>query len=142
MERTRLAKDPVPDWANDHPHLHGTDRKSDSGNTLFVAADRLELSGAMDLPGATAFTKFTKALQLTAPGKTRSWWRLPKWFYPEAGVPPLSSHENPDRWSLEGEACLLQTVARGQEFVLDVEHYPKATEWAADLICQGIKADR
>jgi hypothetical protein len=95
----------------------------------------------MDLPGAAAFTNFTEALQLTAPGKTRSWWRLPKWFYPDVGIPPLSSHENPDRWHLENKACLLQTVARGQEFVLDLEHYPKATEWAVDLIRKGIGAD-
>jgi hypothetical protein len=35
----------------DHPHLHGTARKTDLGNTLFVAADRLGLPGAEDLPG-------------------------------------------------------------------------------------------
>jgi hypothetical protein len=132
-EAIRLAHDPVPEWAKDHPHLHGTARKTDAGNTLFVAADRLGLPGAEDLPGAGAFAKFADALRLTAPGMTRSWWRLPKWFYPD-GAPPLSSHESFERWRLEGNACLLRSVARGQEFVLDVKHYPEAIEWAADLI--------
>lgn len=133
----RVSYDTVPEWAQDHPHLHGTARKSDAGNTLFVAADRLGLPGASDLPGAAAFAKFTDKLQLSAPGMTRSWWRLPKWFYPESGVPPLSSHENSDRWHMRGDACFLQSVARGQEFVLNVEHYPEAIEWTADLIRQG-----
>lgn len=141
-EVIRLPYDPLPEWAKDHPHLHGTARKSDSGNTLFVAADHLELPGAEDLPGAAAFTRFSDVLQLTAPGMTRSWWRLPKWFYPKEGARPLSSHESPDRWRLQGDTCLLQSVARGQEFVLDIEHYPEAEEWAAELICQGIGGSR
>jgi hypothetical protein len=133
-----LSDDQAPDWAKDHPHLHGTARKADLGNTLFVAADHLGLPGAAELPGAAAFAMFADALRLTAPGMTRSWWRLPKWFHPAPGVPLLSSHEKHDRWYLKGDACFMQSVARGQEFVLDVEHSPEAIEWTVSLIRHGI----
>jgi hypothetical protein len=133
----RLSYDHVPEWAKDHPHLHFSNFKN---NTLFVAADCLGIQGVADLPGAAAFAKFTDKLQLTAPGMTRSWWRLPKWFYPKPGTPSLSYHESHDRWRLQGDVCLLQSAARGQEFVLDVKHSPEAIEWAADLIRQGMAA--
>jgi hypothetical protein len=137
-EVIQVLHDPIPVWAKDHPHLHGTARKTDVGNTLFVAADRLGLPGDRNLPGAGAFVKFADALRLTAPGMTRSWWRLPTWFHPRPGVPPLSSHENPNRWQLQGDTCLLQSVARGQEFVIDAGHYPKAIEWVTDLLLKGM----
>ncbi len=50
---------------------------------LFVAADRLDLPGILDAPGAAAFFNYDPALQLTAEGMTRSTWRLPRWFYPQ-----------------------------------------------------------
>lgn len=128
----RLSYDPVPEWAKDHPHFQFSDFKE---NTLFVAADHLGLPGVMDLPGAAAFPKFADVLQLTAPGMTRSWWRLPKWFYPEKGVSPISSHERSDRWHLQGDTCLLKSVDLGQEFILK---HPKAIEWITDLIRQGM----
>jgi hypothetical protein len=134
----RVSYDHVPEWAKDHPHLHGTARKADLGNTLFVAAERLGLPDAGNLPGSAAFTRFVEPLRLTAPGLTRSWWRLPKWFHPRPGASSLSSHESVDRWRLEDDTCLLRTVGRGQEFVLDVKHNPEAVEWAADLIRNGL----
>lgn len=138
----QLSSDPAPDWAKDHPHLHGTARKSDAGNTLFVAANSLGLPDTDGVPGAGAFTRFTEAMQLTASGMSRSWWRLPKWFHPKPGASPLSSHERLDRWHLAGDSCLLQSVARGQEFVLDVTCYPEATEWAAELVRGGLNASQ
>lgn len=130
--------DPVPEWAKDHPHLHRTARKKDDGNTLFVAADTLGLPNSDDLPGAGAFTRFSPQLQLTAPGMTRSWWRLPKWFYSISGTCSISSHENRDRWRIEENSCLLQSVPRGQEFMLDVARFPEVTNWATDLIRNGL----
>jgi hypothetical protein len=131
----RLSTDPVPMWVQDHPHLHGTKRKVDTGNTLFVAADTLGLPNSDGLPGAGAFTRFAQQLQLTVPGKTRSCWGLPRWFYHS-----LSSHEKLDRWSMEENTCILRSVARGQEFALDVTRFPEATNWAADIIRDGLNA--
>jgi hypothetical protein len=139
-EVLKLKFDPVPEWAIDHPHLHGNARKADTGNTLFVAANTLGLPNSDGLPGAGAFTRFSQQLQLTAPGKTRSWWRLPKWFYPPPGTSSLSSHEKRNRWSEEKNSCLLQSVARGQEFVMDAERFPEVTNWATDLIRNGLNA--
>lgn len=136
----KLSFDPVPEWAMDHPHLHGTARKTDAGNTLFVAADTLGLPNSDDLPGAGAFTRFSQQLQLTAPGMTRSWWRLPKWLYPKSGTSSISSHEKRDRWRIEENSCLLQSVARGQEFVLDVDRFPEVINWTTDLIRNGLNA--
>ncbi len=47
----RLSYDPVPEWAKDHPHLHGPARTGDPRNTLFVSADCLGLPGVDDRPG-------------------------------------------------------------------------------------------
>ena len=134
----RLSYDPGPDWAEDHPHLHGTARKADTGNTLFVASDTLGLPDSDGLPGAGAFTRITQQLQLTAPGMSRSCWRLPKWFYSVSGTSSLSSHEKRDRWRREENSCLLESVARGQEFVLDVARFSEVINWAADLIRDGL----
>jgi hypothetical protein len=130
-----ISPDAVPTWTANHPHLYGNRGKR---NVLFVAADRLQLPGAPDLPGAAAFPKYSEALRLTAPGMSRSCWRLPRWFYPEQGVPPLSSHERADRWQMDGDHCVLESVARGQEFVLQVEHYPKVVDWITAVICDGL----
>jgi hypothetical protein len=134
----QLSCDPVPDWAKDHPHLHGTARKADKGNALFVAADCLGLPDVEDMPGSAAFNRFADGLRLTAAGMTRSMWRLPKWFYPKPGAVTLSSHEREGRWKLEEDSCILKSVARGQEFVLNVRQYPEAITWAASLIRQGL----
>ena len=134
-----LSRAPAPDWAKDHPHLHGTARKSDKGNTLYIAANDLVLPGVEGLPGAASFTKFRNALQLTAEGMTRSIWRLPQWFYPRAGVCFLSSHERKDRWRMEGNTCLLNSVARGQEFIVDTGCVPESIGWAAHLIKEGMR---
>lgn len=133
-EISLLSFDPAPEWAVDHPHLHGSRRKADTRNTLFIAADTLGLPRADNLAGAAAFTRFIPDIQLSAEGMTRSLWRLPHWFYPTAGRSPLSSHEKLGRWQMQDKSCILQSVARGQEFVIDVAQYPEVTDWVADLI--------
>lgn len=129
-----IGKDPIPDWAQQHPHLHGTRQ---GRNLLYVAADSLGMPGIEHLPGAGTFKKFNESLQLTAPSKNRSFWRVPRWMYPDEGKPPLSSHEKLSRWQLPTDNdgfCYLESVARGQEFVLDTEHYPDAVEWAINIL--------
>jgi len=132
----RISSDPVPEWAFDHPHLHGTARKKDTGNTLFVAETSLGLPSLENQPGAGAFSRFEPQFQLTAPGKSRSQWRLPLWFFPTDGAPSLSSHHHNsnDRWQKEENSCLLRSVARGQEFVVDAVALPNVINWATDLL--------
>jgi len=56
------------------------------------------------------------------------------WLDPRQGRTPLSFHGNPDRWSCREWNLYLQTVAKGQEFVLDCREYPEAVDWAGALI--------
>jgi hypothetical protein len=65
---------------------------------------------------------------------------LPKWFYPTPEKPALSSHEKIERWCIEENSCLVQSVARGQEFILDVTRFPEATDWAVNIIRGGFSA--
>jgi hypothetical protein len=147
----QIEKDPIPDWAQEHPHLHG---KRQGKNVLYVAADSLGLPGIEHLPGAGTFRHFNQALQLTAPGQNRSIfmefnesttpgqnrsiWRVPRWMYPDGEKPPLSAHKKMSRWKQasddSGAFCYLESVAKGQEFVLDTEHYPEAIEWTVSIL--------
>lgn len=136
----QIGKVPTPDWAQEHPHLHGTRQ---GRNVLYVAADSLGLPGIEHLPGAGKL-KFNESLQLTAPDKNRSIWRVPRWMYPDGDKPPLSSHEKISRWQLPADNdgfCDFESVARGQEFVLDSACYPEANGWASGMIkkfyCKG-----
>jgi len=95
-EILKIGTDTVPDWAQHHPHLHGTRAGT---NVLYVAADLLGLPDKQDLQGAGAFHKFNRRLQLTSVGASRSLWSLPRWFYPDNGKQPLSSHQDLSRWS-------------------------------------------
>ncbi len=105
-----------------------------TNNTIYVAARHLHFDGAPpDVAGAGVFPCDAPALVLTAPGKHRSLWRLPRWFYPSAGRQALSYHRDLGRWQRTATGCSLQTVGRGQEFVLDCEFYPEALGWLAEL---------
>ena len=127
-ERERL-----PAWALGHPHCAaGPFAANDS---LYVASERLALPGlARELPGGGLFRRYRPGLCLTAPGHSRSVWALPRWFHPEGRASALTYHGRPERWTLQGEQVLLQTVGRGQEFVLDCGDYPEAVAWVAGLL--------
>jgi hypothetical protein len=121
----------VPTWARYHPHFHGD---SEGKNTVYVAREELRLPGMREgVPGAGVFDDYEERLRLTAPGHTRTGWRLPRWFFPKGGRPPLTYHGNMERWRMAEDHVLLHSVPRGQEFVLDVDHYPEAVAWARGL---------
>ncbi|GAA0633631.1 hypothetical protein ACFPTY_04695 [Halomonas beimenensis] len=123
-------------WADYHPHRQRGDVLH---NVLYLARRRLELEGlGTTLPGAGIFPGYSPERRLTAPDAERvSAWRLPSWFHPGEGRPPLSYHADPTRWRRQAEHTALQAVARGQEFVLDAEAYPEALPWAGELIRRG-----
>ena len=117
-------------WAVYHPHFH---RSPDPGNTLYIAAPKLAWPG-LDLAGAGVWTQFEPRLQLTAPGTAVSVWQLPSWLFPSGRVSRLSYHGNEDLWVRQDGQVRLQTVGRGQEFVLDSVHYPEAIDWVKGLL--------
>ncbi|SDK65417.1 hypothetical protein [Microbulbifer yueqingensis] len=124
-------------WARYHPHFNiGADPR----NTLYISSDEIDLCGrAASLPGAGIFPRLEERLVLTRPDSPRpSAWRLPDSFYPQPGRSPLSYHANLWRWE-QGPGdmpgfCKLQSAARGQEFVLDMDQYPGVTAWLARLL--------
>jgi hypothetical protein len=121
-------------WAEYHPHFH---QGSDRNNTVYVSRNNLNLPGGdrKELAGAGVFPHFSEELQLTAPSaKTPSLWELPTLFYPSNSRPPLTYHGDLTRWQRTNRGTLLNTVARGQEFVLDCGEYPEAIEWLNGLL--------
>lgn len=133
-----LSSNDLP-WARYHPHFRGNRGR---GNTLYVAADKLRLGGKrFDVPGAGIFPRFKEQLLLTdlTEENTRSLltqWRLPAAFYPHSGKRPLSYHGKSWRWRRSEDAayCGLRSVSRGQEFVLDLDHYPEVLGWLESLL--------
>jgi len=107
-----------------HPHFDGRRR---NGSRVYVGHRN----------GGGVFRSFHARLVLTEPGQSRSRWRIPSDFMP-CGRPALTYHANSDRWRGTRDACLLSTVGRGQEFVLDTDQYPKIRAWAENLVeCAG-----
>ena len=123
-------------WARHHLHLFSKYR--DDRNTVYAAAAKLELGGDGDgreIPGWGAFRRLDRRLVLTDPnGSGVSNRRLPRWFHPEGNKPPLTYHPDRRRWRRDADHAYLRTVGRGQEFVLEVSHYPEAVEWLSDLV--------
>ena len=123
-------------WARHHPHIFGDYR--DDKNTVYAASTKLELGGDDDRcenAGWGVFPKLDQRLVLTNPnGAGVSNWRLPRWFYPDGNKPPLTYHPDRKRWRRDANHAYLRSVGRGQEFVLDLAHYPEAVGWLSDLV--------
>jgi len=121
-------------WIASHPHVRHPERYNDRRNTLYIARPRSAYATGTDVQGGGLFGHFHPRLQLTAQGASRSRWALPSWFSPFNGRPPLTYHGNPALWSMIDGKTHLQSAAKGQEFVLDADHYPEAALWLSDLI--------
>ncbi|MBK8986248.1 MAG: hypothetical protein IPM39_09230 [Chloroflexi bacterium] len=125
----------IPPWAADHPHCQR--RQPLNPDALYIARETLDLPG-VNLPGGGLFPRFHEGLRLTDPASEhRSRWRLPAWFHPANRPSALSYHGRSDRWQLLDGAVQLDTVGRGQEFVLDADHYPEALVWLHTLFNPG-----
>jgi hypothetical protein len=123
----------IPAWALYHPHCQGPPYSQT--DSLYIATDRLTLGGKeLGRPGAGVFRGYDARLCLTAPEAKRSGWRLPGWFDPHGGRPPLTYHGDLNRWQAADEHVHLDSTKRGQEFVLDCDAYPEAVEWLAGLL--------
>lgn len=113
-------------WLVDHPHAR--DGRS-SQNTIFVASDYCEFGGKR-FPGSGVFRR---AVMLSdADSRLPSKWAIPDWLNPHVGGTGLSYH-SPDRF----DGALLQTVARGQEFVADIDDRSDATDWISQTLENG-----
>jgi Nucleotide modification associated domain 3 len=131
----RAFRASAPNWAKAHPHFYGACQ----GNAVYIARRTLNLPGINHrLPGAGVFAKLNGDLCLTAPGQSRSVWKLPRWFAPTKSRSIFTYHSDIKRWTLGRKFCQLQTVAKGQEFVLDADKCSEATTWAENLIVNSV----
>lgn len=120
-------------WLRDHPHVEHAGAVG-TKNTLYLSADKLALAKPNSVAGAGVFRRWTEALQLTAPGANRSVWRLPCWFMPGGGLPPMTYHGASHRWSIADGYAQLKSVGKGQEFVQDLGTSAEARGWLGSLI--------
>ena len=131
----KVGVDTIPQWAACHPHVASPEGRR--FNTIYVSAEAFTVGGACKgVSGAGVFGTYHDGLCLTAHGRTRSIWSLPGWLYPSDDRVPLGYHGDLRRWSRDGDRALLQTVGRGQEFVLDAGQYPEAVWWARSLVTE------
>jgi hypothetical protein len=119
-------------WKLHHPHYMCRDRDM---NTAYIAATTLSFNKS--IPGCGTFN-YDNSLVLTQVGqRKRSIWKLPHYFHPSTGT-RMSYHEDlysksgKPIWELRDNHCILQSVGRGQEFVIDGNE--AVEKWARDLI--------
>lgn len=106
--------DAPPDFSPDHPHFWGAlaERRH---NAVYIG------------PGGTA-VHAGDVLRLTVEGGPLSLWHIPPWLGRHR---TLSYHGDAARWHAGDR---LKSVARGQEFVVDIKNLPEARRWAEDMV--------
>lgn len=112
------AGDTPPSFAPDHPHFLNPDWKN---NRVFVGR------------GAAA-RRACPRLRLTVADGPVSLWLVPDWLHKGRR---LSFHGDPRRWLPDNQ---LQSVARGQEFVVDIAGDVVAQHWVRQIIA-AIESD-
>ena len=128
-EKSILEKYP---WLEQHPHLCGNDNVQ---NTIYLGSQTLPIKGCENKTGYGVFRNIRNEQVLTDTSqKKRSVWKLPICFYPSDNKPALSYHVKKERWGIiDNEWVTLNSVGRGQEFVLDTKYFPGIDEWLIEL---------
>ena len=121
------------DWMSYHPHFEHADEKN---NVIYVSRRFLQMPGCESRSGSGVFNRINSSLVLSSTCRESgaSLWELPGWCYPRKGVYPLTYHGKMERWQRNGATTLLRAVPRGQEFVLDADHFSEAIEWVCSLL--------
>ncbi|KNF07059.1 hypothetical protein CLPU_28c00110 [Gottschalkia purinilytica] len=119
-----------PDSYLNHPHFKNRNRKN---NTAYIANHKLSFNNTVS--GAGIFD-FNEKLLLSYDSNKKSIWKLPTFFHPSYGT-RMTYHENIKRWNLEDNFCTLNSVSRGQEFVIDGNDH--VVGWAKNLILENAK---
>ncbi|MEI6746761.1 MAG: hypothetical protein WCL34_12435 [Methylococcaceae bacterium] len=119
-------------WLEYHPHLLGDYNEN---NTMYIGSQKLPSKINKDKCGYGVFNNVSEIQTLTdIRQNNRTVWKLPICFYPSEGKPALTYHPDKKRWKVENdEWAILNSVAKGQEFILDAEHYPGINEWLTKL---------
>jgi len=83
------------------------------------------------------FLSWHERLQLSQPGQTRSFWRLPQAFDPRFTKAPLTYHAR-RRWELHHDHVVLHSAPIGQEFVVEIND--GIERWLVDLLTGADRA--
>jgi hypothetical protein len=110
---------------SDHPHVQFFEDE--------VHPNRIYVSSLSGLKAGTFQTE-REGIVLTRNGGKRSQWLLPDTFESLFLKRDLSYHGNEARWDREGDKIALQSVSRGQEFVLDGKRHPKMRDYFVSRI--------
>jgi Nucleotide modification associated domain 3 len=110
---------------SDHPHVQFFEDE--------VYPNRIYVSSLSGLKAGTFQTE-REGIVLTRNGGKRSQWLLPDTFESLFLKRDLSYHSNEARWDREEDKIALQSVSRGQEFVLDGKLHPKIRDYFVSRI--------
>lgn len=117
------AGDDIPGWLSTHPHATQIQNRS-TKDAIFLPSD--VLSFAPELPGA-AMLKYAPELVLTAPGMSRSRWKLPD-FFKNDNIKIGHSPKQPE------DGSYFQSATIGQEMIWEATN--EAITWLR-CICQN-----
>ncbi len=117
-------------WLECHPHLY-----NNINNTIYIGSKTLLPEISENYSGYGIFKSIRDIQILTDMRQgNRSIWKLPACFYPSEEKLALTYHRKKERWTIENnEVVILNSVGRGQEFVLDIGLYPNINRWLLDL---------
>ncbi|HOO68360.1 MAG TPA: hypothetical protein PLC53_03235 [Bacilli bacterium] len=117
-------KDKLPEWLKYHPHASSIRRLSKDSNCIYIAKDICSFDN--NIKGYGIF-KYSKELDLTKEGMSRTNWDLPDIF-----KNVKITYHTKDSWK---NNCF-KSACRGQEFV--IEENKDIEEWAINLIKRNI----
>jgi len=156
----------VPEWAKYQPHcahkewnpnvlfvakqklsLEGYNIEGINGYGVITQFNELATLTEMDSKKNNIYyNRFQKGIgKVESPNldiKT-SLWRLPLWFFHEDITKRLGYHNKDNektkaRWNKDENYSYLRSTSPGQEFILDLQHYPEcAKKWVLDIISCG-----
>ena len=118
-------------WKLDHPHYRNRKRKL---NTGYIAKENLDFSPG--IPGCGVFNYDDSLVLTDINQKNKSIWRLPSIFHPSYGA-KITYHEDQKRWELHDDHCKLNSVPRGQEFIITGNN--NAVDWVKGIIIKNKK---
>jgi len=118
------TNNPSKSWAFEHPHFY---YESEKNNAVFVSQKK-----------QAGIFKYNDELALTKLGYLKSVWELPSFFSPDCVS--ISYHQNEERFQKQDNNILLQTVGKGQEFVVkskDNKTEKELEKWLNELLVKA-----
>lgn len=123
-----IEEDKYPRHYLSHVHF---EEKGYSNNSAYIAMEKLSFEPTKY--GAGVF-KYDDSLVLSCSTGLKSIWQLPLCFHPDNGT-QITYHANPEKWTKENDYCTLESVGRGQEFV--ISENPDIETWAKQVILKN-----